>query len=176
MNVELGAGFAHDSGFVAVDVNPASAADVIAEATRLPFRCASIEALRAVDVLEHLSYRDTDAVLAEWSRVAREGCQLFVQVPAADVIMQWFVTRPSRLLKDLPGELPRTPLAGAAWRLLGGHSDGVYVDAAGDWRWNAHYALFDAASLCAALRNSGWEVDRLVTNPFPNLQCWATRR
>lgn len=176
MKVELGAG--HDpvgDGWVAVDVNPATAA-VVASADRLPFQRASIDALRAVDVLEHLSYRDSDVVLAEWARVTKPGGTLFVQVPDAELIMRWFVSRPQRLLDDLPGELPRTPLAGAAWRLLGGHSDGLYARPGDDWRWNAHYAMFSADSLRQSLRLTGWAIDRLITNPFPNLQCWSTRR
>lgn len=179
MKLDLGAGqgrqLAHEEGWIAVDVNPA-AADVVASVAQLPFADDSIDALSAVDVLEHLSYRDTDAVLAEWLRVAQRDASLYVQVPDAGLIMRWYVQSPQLLLNHLPGSLPQTALAGAAWRLLGGHADDVYVSADGDWRWNAHYALFTPESLRKALERAGWSVVELVVNPFPNVQAWATRR
>lgn len=177
MKIEVGAGGRAAPGFLAVDINPRRC-DVMATATALPFRDGSIEALRAVDVLEHMSYRDTDRVLAEWARVCAPHAELYVQVPDADRIIQWYTGSPRRLLVSLPAELPQTPLAGAAWRLLGGHADGERVDVAAgdDWRWNAHYAMFSTHSLRSALARAGFGVSQCTTNQFPNLLCWAYRQ
>lgn len=181
MKIEVGAGGRTAPGFLAVDLNPRRA-DVVADATRLPFRTSSITSFRAVDVLEHLSYRDTAAVLAEWARVCAPGADLYVQVPDAHQIMYEYVnagTRPRRSLA-IPTDqhLPATALAGATWRLLGGHDDGERVDTAAgdDWRWNAHYALFSRESLTDALDAAGFTVTACPTNPFPNLCCEASRR
>ena len=181
MKIEVGAGGRAADGFLAVDLNPRRC-DVLADGGRLPFRDASITGMRAVDVLEHVSYRDTDRVLTEWARVCAPGAELYVQVPDAHTIMHMYVhhgTRPRRELA-IPDDqgLPATALAGAMWRLLGGHADGerVDVEAGDDWRWNAHYAMFSRESLTIALGRAGFTVSKCTTNPFPNLLCWAVRR
>lgn len=180
--LDLGGDFSID-GWVAVNLNPRSAT-VVADVLRLPFRDSSIEELRAVDVLEHLSYRDTDAALAEWARVAMPGAPLYVQVPDADEIMRRYVraadyaeTRAPQLAIPSDQGLPNTPLAGAAWRLLGGHDDGIRADTTkgDDWRWNAHYSLFDRDSLASALEGAGWRVTRIDKNLHPNLLGYARR-
>lgn len=189
MKIEIGAGGRTEPGYLAVDLNPRRA-DVAADATRLPFRTGSIDAIRAVDVLEHLSYRVTIPVLREWARVAAPGCRLYVQVPDADRIMRLYAkaTMPTgtpaqraeraKAYLPVPVNLPGTALAGAMWRLLGGHDDGERVDTAAgdDWRWNAHYALFSRESLLEALDLTGFMVTKCTTNPFPNLCCEARRR
>lgn len=173
MKVEVGAGCYAVPGFLAVDINP-RCAGVVADVRALPFRTGSVTELRATDILEHLSYRQTDAVLAEWARVCRTGARFYVQLPDAETIMRWFVAADPRL--TVPPDLPQTPLAAAAWRLLGGHFDGGVVEAGEDWRWNAHYAFFSKESLTAALDRAGFRVIKIRTNPFPNLCCQAVRR
>ncbi len=191
LRIDIGAGARPAPGFISVDLNP-RLAEVVASADDLPFEDGEVEAIRAVDVLEHMSYRDTDRVLAEWARVAAPGCELYVQVPDADAIMRRYVAaadfelgkiqhraiRPAELLPiPMAQELPATALAGAAWRLLGGHADGERVDPAqgDDWRWNAHYAFFSEASLRDALARHRFRVVTCITNPHPNLCCHAVR-
>lgn len=172
MNVELGAGAAARDGWVALDLNPKNAA-VIGDALHLPFASASIDALRAVDCLEHLSYRVTDAALDEWARVLKPGGELFCQVPDAAEIMHWFATGDPRLCRADVGRCDA--LYGAQWRLLGGHADGVYVDADADFRWNAHFSLWSEGALGAALTSAGFDVISIVTNAHPNLLATARR-
>lgn len=173
MRIEVGAGCYAVPGFLAVDVNP-RCAGVVADVRALPFRTGSVTALRATDILEHISYRQTADVLAEWARVCRRGARVYVQCPDAERIMRWFCANDPRL--TVPPELPQTPLAAAAWRLLGGHFDGGVVEAGEDWRWNAHYAFFSEESLSAALADAGFRVMKIRSNPFPNLCCQAVRR
>lgn len=193
MKIEVGAGGRCAPGFLAVDLNPRRA-NVVATATALPFRDGSVTAMRAVDVLEHISYRETAWVLDEWARVCAPGAELYVQVPDADLIMRWYVQAmqpntgivynreraDARRNLQIPTAqfLSDAPIAGAQWRLLGGHDDHERVDTAAgdDWRWNAHYSLFSRESLTAALDAAGFSVSRCPTNPFPNLMCEARRR
>jgi SAM-dependent methyltransferase len=175
MKIELGAGERPAPGFLAYDVNPRTA-DVVGSACDLPFRDGSIEALRAVDVAEHVSFRDTDRLFAEWARVCVPGAVLFVQVPSGLTICEWLANNDPRLRRWERGQ-ECTALLGATWRLLGAHDDGKYVDTAAgdDWRWNAHYALFSAWSLRDVLTRSGFRVDSIEENGHPNLLAKARR-
>lgn len=170
MKIDIGAGARVSEGWTSVDLNPT--ADVVADVLHLPFADGSVDEMRAVDVLEHLSYRDTTAGLAEWARVCKRGAEAYIQVPDAETIMRWFVAGdPGLKCKDTG---PCSALEGAEWRLLGGHADGVYVDETADWRWNAHYSLWSHDSLRTALDRAGFGVVRLERNDHPNLLAWAT--
>lgn len=175
--LELGSGYDPTPGFLHLDLNPAApGVDVVGSAwplTAIPDGV--VDEIRAVDVLEHLSYWDTPKVLADWARVMRPEGRLYVQVPDAETIMNWFVRQPQRLSDRVPAGLPRTPLAGATWRLLGGHLDGVYAHEGDDFRFNAHYSLFSRESLTAALVAAGFYVDSITVNAHPNLCVWAVR-
>lgn len=173
MKVEIGAGARAHDGYIAYDINPRDA-DIVGPAEQLPFETGTITALRAVDILEHITWRLTEATLAEWARVCAPDAELYVQVPDAATIMQWYVTGDERLRTYDKGACPL--IIGATWRLLGGHADGRYVDGEDDWRWNAHYALFDEDYLTAVLDRAGFTVDSIDTNGHPNLLCRAHRR
>ncbi len=172
MKLELGSPIARD-GWVSVDLSPR--ADVVADVLKLPFADGEVDAISAIDVLEHLSYRDTDAALAEWARVCAPGATIYVQVPDAETIMYWFTKSPHRLETWERGQ-SCTALHGAQWRLLGGHADGQYVDASGDWRWNAHYSLWSEESLRDAMQNAGFRFERPIdSNCHPNLLAHAVK-
>lgn len=197
MKLELGSGMHPTPGFVHLDVNPkAPDVDLVGDVRDLrrvrsvdlleldgsgevvydaPIADGSVEELRAVDVLEHLSYRDTEATLAEWHRVLVPDGRLYVQVPDAETAMSWYFTNHAKLFERLPPELPRVAEVALAWRLMGGHDDGVYVDPSGDWRWNAHYSLFSRMSLVLFLSSADFEVESCETNVHPNLLCWAVK-
>jgi hypothetical protein len=174
VKVEIGAGARAQPGWLAFDLNPANA-DVLADALHIPLADATVTDMRAVDVLEHISYRYTDAALCEWRRVCVDDADLYVQVPDAHQIMAWYIARDSRLAKTDAPE-PVGLLDGAQWRLLGGHADGKYVDEGGDWRWNAHYSLWSGASLIAALDRAGFDVYDARMNAHPNILCHAQAR
>lgn len=174
--LELGSGTHPTPGFTHLDINPAAPdVDIVGTAWPLNLPDGTVGEIRAVDVLEHLSYWDTDQILADWFRVLRPGGKIYIQVPDAQSIMEWFVRAPAKLTDRLPANLPQTPLAGAAWRLLGGHNDGVYVNDGDDFRWNAHYALFSESSLRKALMAAGFTDIDIQTNPHPNLLCNARK-
>jgi SAM-dependent methyltransferase len=174
--LELGSGTSPTPGFTHLDINPnAPDVDIVGTAWPLELPDQSVGEIRAVDVLEHLSYWDTPAILADWFRVLRPDGRIYIQVPDAETIMEWFVRRPAALTDRLPANLPQTPLAGAAWRLLGGHRDGVYAGDNDDFRWNAHYALFSESSLRKAMMAAGFVDIDIQTNAHPNLLCYARK-
>lgn len=177
MKLELGSGYSPTPGYTHVDLNPnAPQVDHVGLAWPLDWiGDGTVTEIRAVDVLEHLSYRDTSAVLADWARVLAPGGRLFVQVPDAHEIMRRYVAGDPRLVRGLPRELPQTLLAGATWRLLGGHADGDYAANGDDFRWNAHYALFSVQSLTDALEAVELRVESCKVNGHPNILMWCVK-
>lgn len=177
IRLELGSGYHPTEGFTHLDVNPnAPGVDIVGPAFPLDLPDASVSELRAVDVLEHISYRLTDQVLADWARVLVPGGRLYVQVPDAHTIMAWFIYQPGLLVDRLPPELPQTALMGACWRLLGGQDDGVYAVGPGEADFNLHRAMFSETSLREALERAGFVIQSLEVNPHPNIQATAIRR
>lgn len=177
LKVEVGSGYNPTPGFVHVDINPnAPQVDHVCNADDLPFADNTVDEIRAVDVWEHFSYRDSQRVLTEWARVLRPGGRMFVQVPDAHRMMHGFLVDPERWVT--PEFAGQPPIVSIAWRILGGHDDGEYADAGSgdDWRWNAHYALFSPESVEWFMDRCGMDVTSLEVNPFPNIQCWAVKR
>lgn len=156
------------------DLNPnAPDLDVRGDVLHLPFRDASIGGIKAVDIFEHVSYRSTGDLLAEWVRVLQPGGTLFIQTPDAESMMHWYLRAPHEMVQPEFADLP--PIVSLAWRIMGGHADHERVDDAGDWRWNAHYAMFSESSLRWYLENAGLQVVALGRNAFPNLQARALK-
>lgn len=172
--LELGSGYNPTPGYLRYDLNPNCPVDWVGDAERLPFAPGTFEALRAVDVLEHISYRNTAAVLAEWRRVMRPGGELFVMVPDAETIMVRYAERPAQLVVPHLEHLP--PIVSAAWRIMGGHLDDGYAKEGDDWRWNAHYAMFSESSLRWYLTEARFDVLRIERNGHPNLLATAVAR
>ena len=173
MKLELGSGYSPTPGFVHLDANPnAPDVDIIGFAYPLPqaaLDLAPFDEIRAVDVLEHITYRQAFFAVEEWCEVLAPGGRLYVQVPDADAIMREYVRlTDAGLLWTIDGD-GCAPIVGAEWRLLGGHADGSYVAAGDDWRWNAHYSIWSAESLRVALEGCGMAIESLETNAHPNL-------
>lgn len=175
--LELGSGYHPLDGFVHLDINPhAPNVDIVGTAYPLNMPDGFVHGeIRAVDVLEHMTYLDTDKILAEWFRVMASGARLYVQVPDAHVIMRWYAVGDRRLLERLPANIPQTVLGGATWRLLGGHRDDVQSHEGEEWRFNAHYALFSEQSLGEALERAGFVIESNITNIHPNLMIWSRK-
>ena len=186
MKLDLGSGFApycpDDPTWEHLDLNPnAPHVEYVCDAFGpLPFADGEVEELRAVDILEHGSYRDTKAILKEWARILKPGGTLFVQVPSAGTIMRWYAENDVRLTRWQHGA-PCSPILGAMWRLLGGLNDGQFVEGDGDPHLNVHLSLFDEYWLRNSLERAGLALGsivgggKIIENDHPNLQATATR-
>lgn len=179
--LELGSGRRPTPGWLHLDVNP-DAPDVhyVGSAYPLPpnvITVAPFTALRAVDVLEHLSYRVVHDALDQWASVLERDGELYVQVPDAEAIMREAIARlDSGRTWSVDRQRGVHPMRAAEWRLLGGHADGVFVRDGEDFRWNAHYSLWSTETLTGALDDAGFDVRKIESNDHPNLCCWAVKR
>lgn len=179
MKLEIAAGYSRTPDYdIYLDVNPNCNPDVVGDALHLPFATGSLEAVRCVDILEHLSYTQTQNALAEWARVLRPGGEIYVQVPDVHMAVEdWLAgqDRPGYRPQVVPEFAHLPSIVSLAWRLMGGHDTTSHVTEGDDWRWNAHYALFDPASLAWFMADAGFTITRIETNFHPNVLCWATR-
>lgn len=91
-----------------------------------------LDCIRASHVLEHISHRETVAVLREWSRALRNGGTLLVAVPDFDKIVAAYASGTQQVESVL----------------MGGHLD----------QNDAHYAIFNRDKLTAALAVAGFDV------------------
>lgn len=172
MKLELGSGKNPDPDYdVHLDIDVAQNPAVVADALSLPFADGSFDGVKVVDVLEHISYRDTTEALNEWNRVMVPGGRIYIQVPeAAAAIRMW---QRHRLVQQ--PDLPPLPMVNLAWILMGGQFDGDYIQDKSSWRFNSHYALFDVPTLKWYLRETGFVVETCDVNPHPNILCWARK-
>jgi ubiquinone/menaquinone biosynthesis C-methylase UbiE len=97
--LDLGCGDERYPGYVGVDFDAMWKPDVIADFETLPFPDASVEAIYASHVLEHVRF-DSPA-LAEWKRVLEPGGLLTVAVP--DVLQVYYLCKHGGLWGRPPG-------------------------------------------------------------------------
>jgi SAM-dependent methyltransferase len=79
--LDVGCGIRKYPGSIGIDVNPASAADVICDLDRFPYPFAdrSFDQLRAIHVIEHLT--DVIRSMQEFHRLVRPGGRVRIETP-----------------------------------------------------------------------------------------------
>lgn len=173
MKLELGSGKNPDPDYdIHLDIDVLQRPEVVADALSLPFRSNTFDGVKVVDVLEHISYRDTNEALAEWNRVMKKGGRIYIQVPEAAEAIARFTSGKLGLKEGLDP----LPMVSLAWILMGGQFDGDYIQDKSSWRYNSHYALFDCPTLKWYLAQNGFRVESMKVNPHPNILCWAVKK
>lgn len=94
--IKLNFGSAHDriSGFKNVDaLDWDGNTDIVWDMNQVPYSFLdtnSVDEIRSVETLEHISFRNTMKVLQEWYRILMPGGKLHIQVPACDKMCEMF--------------------------------------------------------------------------------------
>lgn len=129
--LDIGCGDRLKDGFTAWDIKQGC------DARRLVgIADGQLDEIRAIHVLEHISFRETLDVVREWSRALKLGGILWVAVPNIDKIIKAY---------DSP-DSDGFPIEG--W-LMGGHTD----------EHDAHHAIFNPQKLVAILGMAGLKVE-----------------
>jgi ubiquinone/menaquinone biosynthesis C-methylase UbiE len=176
MKVEIGSGYHPDMTYdIHVDVNPhCPHLEYIRSADSLDmFQNDTVEEIRACDVLEHFSYRDTLRVLGEWYRILKPGSKIFIQCPNGKLLAQmWLDNKLPQM--NIKGVLMPVDFSASYW-IMGGQEDSVFAKAGDDWRFNAHYTLFSPESLEFYLKQVGFTSVDIQGDGGSNLMCWAVK-
>lgn len=173
-SLELGSGKSPDPEYdIHVDIDPQHNPDIVADALDLHmFEDNTFDKVKVVDVLEHISYRETSKALKEWHRVMKPGGRIYIQVPeCSKAIEMW---QRGKLVKQ--PDLPDLPMVNLAWLIMGGHFDNDYTKDPDTWTHNAHHAMFDVPTLKWYLNEAGFEIESLSVNIHPNILCWAVKK
>ena len=173
-SLEIGSGYHPQARFTHhCDINPrAVRTDACCPADALPWPDATFSELCAVDVLEHISYRDSERTLLEWRRVLAPGGRIYIQVPDTEAAIRMWQTDPN-CWDHRSGLEAEHSVVGLAWVLLGGHIDGVNAMDNDPWWFNAHASLWTQDSLAWYLKRASFEIESIETNTHPNVMCWA---
>jgi len=79
--VNLGCGSTYKPGYINIDSDAGSVADMLADVAVLPFESNSIDVIEAAQLIEHFDLVHLRYVLAEWFRVLKPGAQLVLETP-----------------------------------------------------------------------------------------------
>lgn len=80
-------------GWVSMDALPwGGVTDILHDITEVPYQIpdGEVDELFSEETLEHVSFRDTDKVLAEWYRILRPGGKLTIQVPDIGLMCEYY--------------------------------------------------------------------------------------
>jgi predicted SAM-dependent methyltransferase/tetratricopeptide (TPR) repeat protein len=115
--LNLGCGSIYRKGYVNVDAHDRTVADLLCDASALPFRERVFDAIEGTHVLEHLGYIRAIQALSECYRVGRRGAALVLETPDIEESFRAFLDSASdreraALLSwifglDSPGQLHR---------------------------------------------------------------------
>lgn len=99
LRLNLGSGADIREGYQNIDIRNLPNINVVADIQNLPYRKGSIDEILAIDILEHISYRETVNVLKKWADLLKVGGSLIIQMPCLDTIIKFLIE--SKTLGDI---------------------------------------------------------------------------
>jgi SAM-dependent methyltransferase len=82
VKLHLGCGPEKRPGWINIDANASAAPDIVGSVEALPqFETASVDAIEACHLFEHLTYTQAKSALVEWARVLKPGGELLLELP-----------------------------------------------------------------------------------------------
>jgi predicted SAM-dependent methyltransferase len=128
MKLNIGSHSVKLDGFLNVDIEPFDGVDVVCDITQVPWKFKFInegenvspmpfsgenfvDEIVMVEVLEHISFHDTDKVLKEIYRVLKPGGKIHIQVPDCGSMMEMFAedAKGGNFEKMISDQMPHKP-------------------------------------------------------------------
>jgi len=94
VNLDIGAGLGKEEGWTSLDINAASAPDLVGDATKLDnIPDESCHQIRAAHLIEHLYHFQVAPALALWFQKLKSGGRLTLHIPDVRTEMERFLLR-----------------------------------------------------------------------------------
>jgi predicted SAM-dependent methyltransferase len=92
VKLNLGCGQVKKKGYLNVDINRKSAADIVSSVVKMPFfdDC-SVEEILCNHLLEHLSIAESEEALQEWFRILKHGGKIIIESPDLQALCKEFL-------------------------------------------------------------------------------------
>jgi len=89
MRLNIGCGDKKMTGYINIDIRPEVDPDILLDIEKIPydFDTSSIDVIKAIDVVEHISHHNAVKVLKEWYRILKNDGELIIRMPCMDRII-----------------------------------------------------------------------------------------
>ena len=92
LKLNLGCGVKTQEGYVNIDLDKGSKADIVSSVVELPFfNDCSIEEITAYHLIEHLSRSEFDRAILEWYRILESGGKITLECPDFEALCKEFL-------------------------------------------------------------------------------------
>jgi predicted SAM-dependent methyltransferase len=90
--LNLGCGIKHEKGYINIDLDRRSGAEIVASVVSLPFFSdGSVDAIVAYHLIEHLSRAEFDQAIAEWYRILKHKGTIVLECPDFEELCKEFL-------------------------------------------------------------------------------------
>ena len=101
VKLNLGCGQDIQPGYINIDVRPGPGVDFVADVRSLPYPKDTINEIRAIDVYEHISFRESKVLLRHWIDLLTSGGILFIQTTDLDALIHYYRTSTESAAHDM---------------------------------------------------------------------------
>ena len=99
LRLNIGCGTDIQSGYDNIDVRSDLPNVIIADVRNLPYDDNTVDEIRAIDVYEHVSYRESKQMLTHWVSKLKPGGLLFIQTPSIIHLIEYYLKNQNNLNK-----------------------------------------------------------------------------
>lgn len=92
MKLNLGCGQTKKRGYINIDIDKKSGADIVSSVVDMPFfdEC-SVEEILSIHLIEHLSIKEVEDAFQEWFRILQHGGKITIESPDFEVLCKEFL-------------------------------------------------------------------------------------
>lgn len=92
MKLNLGCGQVKRKGYINIDIDKKSGADIISSVVNMPFfDDLSVDELLCIHLIEHLSIKESEEALQEWFRILKHGGKIIIECPDFEALCKEFL-------------------------------------------------------------------------------------